>query len=341
MPTRRSRPLLGFSLPGKAFIRQPLFTRPFLINVCFCLQSEGLLFLMNDNDILCCSYDASSVALGLVRCFCCPIRWCSFRWLERERRTNRALSHSPMSLPPDSPAPCCCSTSHRAAAVEPVDTWRVVKTWYRYKYRHCNLWLGHRAHLSALSSQTIIKTSFAGLMNFVGRPMMCVVLLMVDLLLLMCTLLFMTGAKPGRLRRRPNFCCSRPHPFEIRFFVVVSLWRRLAAVTRRASYFFLAAFSAALVTLPWVTSLVFTDLITPTATVCRISRTAKRPKGGNSVKVSTHIGFWGTRSTMAASPDLTNLGLSSSFLPERRSIFSLISLKRQAIWAVWQSRTGE
>merc|ERR1719341_1553685 len=40
-------------------------------------------------------------------------------------------------------------------------------------------------------------------------------------------------------------------------------------------------------------------------------------------------------------PDLTNLGLSSNFFPERRSHFSLISLNLQAICAVWQSKTGE
>ena len=48
-------------------------------------------------------------------------------------------------------------------------------------------------------------------------------------------------------------------------------------------YFFLAAFSAALVTLPPETSFALTDLMTPTATVCLMSRTAKRPRGGKSV----------------------------------------------------------
>jgi len=75
-------------------------------------------------------------------------------------------------------------------------------------------------------------------------------------------------------------------------------------------YFFFCAFSAALVTLPADRSLGFTDLMTPTATVCLISRTANRPRGGKSVKVSTHMGFEGTRSTIAASPDLMALGLS-------------------------------
>ena len=44
-------------------------------------------------------------------------------------------------------------------------------------------------------------------------------------------------------------------------------------------------------------------LITPTATVCLMSRTAKRPSGGYSVKASTHIGLDGIILTMAASPD--------------------------------------
>jgi len=50
----------------------------------------------------------------------------------------------------------------------------------------------------------------------------------------------------------------------------------------RLVYFFLAAFSAALVTLPPF-SVLSTDLMTPTATVCLMSRTAKRPRGGYSL----------------------------------------------------------
>jgi hypothetical protein len=50
-----------------------------------------------------------------------------------------------------------------------------------------------------------------------------------------------------------------------------------------------------------------------------MSRTAKRPKGGNSEKDSTHNGFDGTKFTMAASPDLMDLGFSSVVLPVRRS----------------------
>merc|ERR1712224_912449 len=75
-------------------------------------------------------------------------------------------------------------------------------------------------------------------------------------------------------------------------------------------------------------------LMTPTATVCLMSRTAKRPRGGNSENASTHIGLLGRSLTMAASPDLMNLGLSSVDLPVRRSTFSLISANLQAMWAV-------
>merc|ERR1711915_1105631 len=82
-------------------------------------------------------------------------------------------------------------------------------------------------------------------------------------------------------------------------------------------------------------------LITPTATVCLISLTAKRPRGGYSEKASTHMGLLGTSCTMAASPDLMNLGLASVDLPVRLSTFSLISANLQAMWAVWQSSTGE
>ena len=49
------------------------------------------------------------------------------------------------------------------------------------------------------------------------------------------------------------------------------------------------------------------------------------PRGGKSVKGSTHMGLLGVSLTMAASPDLMNLGLSSTDLPVRRSTFSLIS----------------
>merc|ERR1712226_1315521 len=80
--------------------------------------------------------------------------------------------------------------------------------------------------------------------------------------------------------------------------------------------------------------------MTPTATVCRMSRTAKRPRGAYSVKASTHIGLEGTSFTMAESPDFTHLGVSSRAFPERRSIFWRISSNLQAMWAVWQSRTG-
>mmetsp|Transcript_22696 Transcript_22696/g.47894 ORF Transcript_22696/g.47894 Transcript_22696/m.47894 type:complete len:212 (-) Transcript_22696:795-1430(-) len=106
---------------------------------------------------------------------------------------------------------------------------------------------------------------------------------------------------------------------------------------KREIYFFLAA---ALVTLPSA-SFFSTSLMTPTATVCLMSRTAKRPRGGYSLNPSTHIGLEGTSLTSPASPFFKNLGLSSSFLPERLSILTWSSLNLQAIWEVWQSRTGQ
>lgn len=108
----------------------------------------------------------------------------------------------------------------------------------------------------------------------------------------------------------------------------------LSHMMERKGYFFFCAFSAALVTLPADRSLGFTDLMTPTATVCLISRTAKRPRGGKSVKVSTHMGFDGTRSTMAASPDLMALGLSVLLVRvgrrigrEKRNLYWLSGIK--------------
>lgn len=74
-----------------------------------------------------------------------------------------------------------------------------------------------------------------------------------------------------------------------------------------------------------------TALMTPTATVCLMSRTAKRPNGGKSENDSTHNGFDGVKITMAASPLLIDFGFSSVVLPVRRSHFSLISANLQAI----------
>merc|ERR1719447_2262536 len=105
-------------------------------------------------------------------------------------------------------------------------------------------------------------------------------------------------------------------------------------------HFFLLAFSAALVVFP-ATSLGVVALMTPTATVCLMSLTANLPRGGNSAKGSTHIGLLGSSLTMAASPDLMNLGASSVDFPVRLSTFSRISANLQAMCAVWQSSTGE
>jgi len=54
-------------------------------------------------------------------------------------------------------------------------------------------------------------------------------------------------------------------------------------MSRETLYFFLIAFSAAFVTFPDFPSVFSTDLMTPTATVCLMSRTAKRPRGGYSL----------------------------------------------------------
>merc|ERR1712165_122520 len=98
-------------------------------------------------------------------------------------------------------------------------------------------------------------------------------------------------------------------------------------------HFFFVAFCAAFVVVP-ATSFGVTDLITPTATVCLMSRTAKRPSGGKSAKASTHMGLLGINSTIPASPDLINFGFDSVVFPVRRSTLSLISLNLHAMWAV-------
>jgi len=81
--------------------------------------------------------------------------------------------------------------------------------------------------------------------------------------------------------------------------------------------------------------------MTPTATVYFISLTANLPSGGYSENTSTHIGFVGTKVTIAASPVLMNLGSSSNTTPVLLSILLLISANLQAICAVWQSKTGQ
>merc|ERR1712126_464857 len=80
--------------------------------------------------------------------------------------------------------------------------------------------------------------------------------------------------------------------------------------------------------------------MTPTATVCLMSRTANRPRGGEAENGSTDMGLEGAISTMAASPFLMVLGKASNSLPERRSHLLRISSNLQAMWAVWQSMTG-
>ena len=77
-------------------------------------------------------------------------------------------------------------------------------------------------------------------------------------------------------------------------------------------------FCPALVVVP-AASLGVVDLMTPTATVCLMSLTANLPRGGYSLKASTHMGLLGIRVTIAASPDLMNLGFDSVDLPVRLS----------------------
>ncbi|KAG6551049.1 hypothetical protein Mapa_007282 [Marchantia paleacea] len=111
----------------------------------------------------------------------------------------------------------------------------------------------------------------------------------------------------------------------------------ISSAHNRDHYFFLAA---DLVTFAPVGSFFSTALMTPTATVCRMSRTAKRPRGGYSANVSTVMGFVGTIFTNPASPFLRNLGSFSISFPERRSTLVRISANLTAMCDVWQSSTG-
>jgi len=56
---------------------------------------------------------------------------------------------------------------------------------------------------------------------------------------------------------------------------------------------------------------------------------------------STHMGFVGTRTAMQASPDFTFLGFSSVGFMVRRSSFCGMDSNLHAMWAVWQSSTGD
>merc|ERR1712088_428485 len=73
-------------------------------------------------------------------------------------------------------------------------------------------------------------------------------------------------------------------------------------------------------------------LITPTATVLRISRTANRPRGGYSLKLSTHIGLDGIISTITACPDLADFGFCSITAPVLLFIRVSNLSNRQAMW---------
>ena len=72
-----------------------------------------------------------------------------------------------------------------------------------------------------------------------------------------------------------------------------------------SSHFYFWALVADLVVDP-ARSLGVVALMTPTATVCRMSLAAKRPRGGKSEKASTHMGLLSTSLTIASSPDLMN-----------------------------------
>merc|ERR1712216_1108325 len=82
------------------------------------------------------------------------------------------------------------------------------------------------------------------------------------------------------------------------------------------------------------------SLMTPTATVCFMSLTANLPSGGKRANGSTTIGLDGGILTIPASPDLMDFGNSSVIAPVLLSILFSISVNLQAIWQVWQSRTG-
>jgi len=58
-----------------------------------------------------------------------------------------------------------------------------------------------------------------------------------------------------------------------------------------------------------------TVIITPTATVFFMSLTANLPRGGNSLKDSTHNGLVGQIVMLAESPVLMNFGSDSRTLP--------------------------
>ena len=88
------------------------------------------------------------------------------------------------------------------------------------------------------------------------------------------------------------------------------------------------AFWADLVTLPAPAAFLSPALMTPTATACLMSRTAKWPRGGWSEKLSMHMGLPGTISTMAASRFQKLWAISRLFL--RTTINLLLQLSECA-----------
>ena len=88
------------------------------------------------------------------------------------------------------------------------------------------------------------------------------------------------------------------------------------------------AFWADLVTLPAPPAFLSTALMTPTVTDYLMSHTAKWPRGGESEKLSTHMGLPGTIWTMTASPDFKNLRQLQLF--PRMAINLLLQLSKLA-----------
>ena len=71
-----------------------------------------------------------------------------------------------------------------------------------------------------------------------------------------------------------------------------------------------------------------------------ISLMANLPRGGYYLKFSTHIALVGTIWIIPQSFFLKNSGFSSLTFPDLLSIFFKSLLNLEAIWAVWQSKTG-
>ena len=100
-----------------------------------------------------------------------------------------------------------------------------------------------------------------------------------------------------------------------------------------SSHFYFWALVADLVVDP-ARSLGVVALMTPTATVCRMSLAAKRPRGGKSEKASTHMGLLSTSLTIASSPDLMNWYTKGNYLNQNlnKSIKLTVSTFRSSVF---------